>query len=148
MYITILDYEHLNGILKKNRKKNPTWEDIRDEIIQLKGDNWSSVYLRKEENDEFLEFMGIRRFKDNLYECIIYTQDSNELEWELYDPSKLSAESDLTRCVALNQVLKAAETYAKFGKRDPLLNWRDYNQNLDEESESELNEGFDEDEDF
>ena len=150
MYVKVLDYEHFNPIVIKKTIETPGWEDIQKEIIELKADNWSNVHLRKSNDDEYQEFMAIRRFKNDLYECIISTQNPNKPDWELYDPSKLSEEPDLSRCVNLNRVLKAAETYAEFGNRDPSLNWRDYNEETDEkineELLSELDEAFDEDE--
>lgn len=136
MFVRILYCEDYNEIPNGGREiEDPTWDNIRDAILELNGGNRSNLVLRKGYDDEYEELMGIGGGGDNgLYVCFIGSQKPGEPEWKLFDPSKISEEPieimagqptwyARSSCIGLDEVLKAAETYSKFGKRDETLSW-------------------------
>ncbi|GAB1542553.1 hypothetical protein NUACC21_52270 [Scytonema sp. NUACC21] len=138
MFVKILSYENLNDKSRSVEVVNPTWSDIRDAILKLDGHYRSSISLMKDEDDEYEEYMGIGGGGNSgLYICFISTQNPNDCDWQLYDPSKSSSDSveiiagqktwfALNVCVGINEILKASEAYARFGKKDESLYWREY----------------------
>jgi hypothetical protein len=136
MFVKVLFCEDYNDIPNCGKViDNPTWENIRDAILELNGESKSTVVLRRGYDDEYEELMGVGGGGDQgLYICFMGSQKPDEPEWRLHDPSRVSEEpveivaGELTwyprsSCVSLNEVLKAAETYSVFGERDKTLAW-------------------------
>lgn len=119
---------------------NPTWKQIENTILALDGWQLNTMtigkeYEEEERKDETRDFMTIAGGGENkLYLCHIYSYESQYSEIMLYDPFKSWDEKieivntfpeiySAIRCVNLDSILVAAETYSRFGRRDKSLHW-------------------------
>ena len=120
--------------------KNPTWEQVKDTILSLNGDNLNTVFIEKEYDDgekkgDIKDYMTIAGGGTNrLYICTIFSHENFPDEISLYDPSQSWDETarivhifpgdyPMKLCLNLDSILVAAETYSRFGLRDKSLNW-------------------------
>jgi hypothetical protein len=132
MFVKYLDCEDYADIHNPDKEiENPTWNEIQKAILGLNGNTRSTVTIARDREDGY---MGIGGGENGLYICFICSYLTGEEDWELCDPSKSTEQTvemmtgqmtkkSLRSCIDLNSVLKAAETYANFGKRDRSLCW-------------------------
>ncbi|MBP0030238.1 hypothetical protein [Roseofilum sp. Guam] len=136
MYVTDLSGGHENH---STFMKHPTWEDIKNAILDLDGLGYNLVifgkeYDRPDRRGDIEEFMAIAGGgKNNFYICKYYSYEEGE-DIFLYDPSKSLTEEieivdvfpglfPLAVCFNIDPILRAAQTYALFGHRDTSLDW-------------------------
>lgn len=146
MYVTSLYAEGEGSYIEKN---NPSWEQIRSVIHALNGYHLSGLSIGKEYEEEkrkydTKEFMYIAGGGENRsYICNFYSYEDgygeeDDSELILYDPSKSWKGEEIAivdvflnfhppaRCLNIDTVLVAAETYSRFGKLDKSLHWGHY----------------------
>ena len=140
MYVKILYRDDYGNFFRTSEVINPSWEDVLKTISKMEGDLCSSISLNKgfdnEGNEDmFDEYMGICGGENNIYIGFISTQNPDEQEWVLCSSQVRSDEFievmcgqpgsfPKDRCVGLEDILLAAETYFKFGKRSEKVLWR------------------------
>jgi len=137
MYITDLsagDQNHPTLI------KHPTWEQIRNAILDLDGCACNLVtigkeYDKPERKGDTEEFMAIAGGGDNnFYVCKYYSYENEYDELFLYDTSKSLTEEieivdvfpdvfPLAVCFNIDPILRAAKTYSFLGHRDKSFHW-------------------------
>lgn len=142
MFVKLLDYDNDEDFTYRveggGAIENPAWADICDAILSLNGRNRSVVVLCSNRDDEYEERMEIGGGGDNQLDVgYRITEAPDDPDWQLCNPSQSSEEGveivaglasyyARSSCVSVSEVLKAAETYAKFGRKDETLQWREY----------------------
>lgn len=146
MYITNVSAE---GATSETYIDNPTWGQVKSNILALNGWDlylvtFEKTYEEGKRKGDTKEFMAIAGGGLNqLYICQIYSYEGEYRDYEyegehseliLFDPSKSYEEKieimnvflefyPTARCLKLDIILVAAETYARFGKIDKSLHW-------------------------
>jgi hypothetical protein len=128
MFISKFSIEKWEGTQNKGLLKTvQSWTEIETAIKELDGHHKTLVTLEANNETHMAVGGGIDQY-------VVYVTFDNETFHYLIDPSRTDADKRLTvggqegvypvkLCVGINAALKAAKTFAEFGKMDKSLTW-------------------------